>query len=131
MTAGRQGDGGAAPGGRRLILVNNLLHDIATGIWLGAVVVSAGLALRMRGLAPAVADVVAGVRSELAWVIAGALMWVVGSGLVRLLFYSEEERLLYPAAGSAYLLTKRTTVLVKHGVVALLLLGTALVVFVV
>ncbi len=125
MTSG----GAAAPRGRVLILVNNLLHDLATGVWLGSVVVSAGLAARAGGLAPEAAVVVAEVRGDLRWVIAGALVWVVMSGVVRLLLYSVEERLLYPSAGSAYILTKRTTVVVKHGIVALLLAATAYVLF--
>lgn len=118
-----------AQGGLVLIVVNNLLHDLATGIWLGSVVVSAGLALRAGALEPEAAAAVGAVRSELSWVIGGALLWVVASGVLRLALYSAEERLLYPTAGSAYLLTKRTTVVVKHGIVAVLLAATAYVVF--
>jgi len=123
------GAGGGAPAGRVLILVNNLLHDLATGIWLGSVVVSAGLAVRVGRLAGEAAAALEDVRGDLRWVIAGALVWVVASGVVRLLLYSAEERLLYPSAGSAYILTKRMTVFVKHGIIALLLAATAYVVF--
>jgi hypothetical protein len=125
------GDTAGSPGRRltALIIVNNLLHDLATGIWLGCVVVSAGLAIELRTLEPAAAAAIGEVRHELAWVIGGALAWVIVSGIVRFLFYSAEERLIYPSAGSAYMFTKRYTVAVKHIIIAVLVALTAYVVF--
>ncbi|MGB4441592.1 MAG: hypothetical protein WBJ62_05145 [Coriobacteriia bacterium] len=88
-------------------IVNNFLHDMATGTWAACLAVLLVLSGRLAGM-PAEAAVALGDAMTLVfWILAGALVVVSATGGIRLAYWRQQT-------APEDLAAKRRSLIVKH-----------------
>jgi putative copper export protein len=100
-------------------IVNNFLHDMATGVWAACVLVVWMLAGRRAGMPAEAAAAVGETMSALFRLAIAALVIIGATGGVRLGYWRRQT-------GSSELTQKRRALLIKHGLFAVVYGGGTL-----
>jgi putative copper export protein len=92
---------------RYVWIVNNFLHDMATGTWAACVLVIWMLAGRRTGMPPEAATALGEAMTAVFWLAVLALVIVSGTGGIRLAYWRRQ-------AAPDELAQKRRALLIKH-----------------
>jgi hypothetical protein len=104
--------GARGPYGR---IVNNFLHDMATGTWAACVLVIAVLDPRGAAAPPQAADALADAMRAVFWLLAGALAVIAATGGIRLAYWRQEAAPDEVAAKRKALIAKHVAFLLIYG----------------
>lgn len=96
-------------------IVNNFLHDMATGTWAGCLAVLLVLSDRLAGMPAEAAAALGDAMVLVFWILVGALVVVGATGGIRLAYWRQQTAPEDMAAKRRSLIVKHVAFLVIYG----------------